>query len=72
MDKNNKKYNKLLKRVEWLKDEPEDLHILIDDIYKKYIKDIITGKLTSVKDIKFIGKLINDKIIKQKFELWYA
>ena len=50
----------------------EDYHIVIDDIYKKFIKDISNGKLNKMEDIKKISDLINEKIIKKNISLWYS
>ncbi len=67
-----KKYNKLINKAFENIDDIEAFHCIRDGIYENFITDISNGIFTNVKDIKKISNLINNKIIKEKVEVWYA
>jgi hypothetical protein len=76
------KYNKLIKKMEqhntfqFNKDRPHDdkeaYHAEQDVIYRKFIRDIATGKINNAEEIVNLAKLLNNKVVKKDTGLWYA
>jgi hypothetical protein len=66
------KYDKLFKKIKSLINDNESAHSLEDDIYKKFIKDIINNKFKNKNEIIKIAKNINKNVIKLKYNRWYA
>ena len=68
------KYNKLfdkLKKEDELHDN-ESAHIIQDNIYRQFIRDICNSKLEKIEDIKNIAKDINKNVITKDKGRWYA
>jgi hypothetical protein len=84
MSKNNlDKYAKLIQKMErWnhyqinKQDKPhqdkEMYHSDQDVIYRTFIKDIATGKITNLEEIVNLSKLLNNKVVKYDKDMWYA
>ena len=64
-------YNKLIKKMEQCPDK-ESYHVEQDAIYRKFIKDIATGKINDHHEIIGISKLLNKKVVKNDKGMWYA
>jgi hypothetical protein len=64
-------YNKLIKKMEQCQDK-ETYHVEQDVIYRKFIKDIATGKINNLEEIVTLSKLLNNKIVKNDKGMWYA
>ena len=75
-DKLNKKYdilfNKLDKAVK--DDDTEVIHIGMDRLYEKFIKDMSYGNLTNIKNAQKLARKIKRKTMDNKkiTTLWYA
>ncbi len=41
-------------------------------IYRKFIKDIATGKINNLEEIVNLSKLLNKKVVKNDKGMWYA
>ncbi len=84
MSKNNlDKYGKLIQKMEKCniankgKDgkyyqDTEIYHMEQDVIYRTFIKDIATGKITDLEEIVNLSKLLNKKVVKNDKDMWYA
>ncbi len=84
MSKNNlDTYIKLIQKMEQCnhyqinkQDKPhqdkEMYHSEQDAIYRKFIRDIATGKITNLEEIVNLSKLLNNKVVKKDKNLWYA
>lgn len=73
MDQLEKKYNLLFIKLEELnKVDNESAHMLQDEIYRKFIKDICNNKFASLKDIKKIANYMNKNVVKHDKNRWYA
>ncbi len=79
----NKDYDKLIKKLEQCPlvtcgvkgnkhIDKETYHYDQDVIYRKFIKDIATGKLNNAEEIINLAKLLNNKVVKKDIGLWYA
>ena len=74
------KYNKLIKKFSELFDDSqldsENIHIMQDNIYAKFISDVASNKLTSNKltsdELSKISKNINKHVSKRKYDKWYS
>jgi hypothetical protein len=77
------KYNKLIKKLEQCPNvtcgvngnkhiDKERYHYDQDVIYRKFIKDIATGKINNAEEILNLAKLLNNKVVKKDTGLWYA
>ena len=64
-------YNKLIKKMEQCQDK-ESYHVEQDVIYRKFIKDIATGKINNLEEIVTLSKLLNNKIVKNDKGMWYS
>jgi hypothetical protein len=49
----------------------EASHILQDKIYRKFIKDIVSGKIRD-EEIKVIAQELNEYVVKNDYDRWYA
>jgi hypothetical protein len=73
MSKNLDKYNKLIKKMTDVnKHDKEVYHMEQDVIYRTFIKDIATGKINNMDDIIILSKLLNNKVVKNDKDMWYA
>lgn len=72
MNELEKKYNAKIKKMEKVNNDNEHSHILQDQIYRKFIKDICANKFDTIDDIKKIASNINKKVIKYDKERWYG
>ena len=75
MEKINADYAKLFKKLDKINKEDDDNeagHILQDKIYRKFVKDIASGKITNMKDIQTLAKNMNKYVVKQDSGRWYA
>jgi len=72
MDELEKKYDAKIKKMEKANNDNEQSHILQDQIYRKFIKDICANKFGTIADIKKIASNINKKVIKHDKDRWYA
>lgn len=77
MEKTVDAYKKLFNEFyiyEIQKKDMESSHEIQDKIYRRFIKDISSGKLKSLSSIKTIANIINKKVIKYdvKNKRWYA
>lgn len=84
--KNNKNYEKFKERkkdIKWKKlfsslkkdykaDYREDAHILEDEIYKRFVLDIINKKFTDKNEIINYAKKIDKKAIKLDYIRWFS
>jgi hypothetical protein len=69
------KYNKLIQKMEkWNKphQDTEMYHSEQDVIYRTFIRDIATGKLSNIEEIVNLSKLLNNKVVKNDKNLWYG
>jgi len=77
------KYTKLIKKLEQCPNvtcgvngnkhiDKEIYHVEQDVIYRKFIKDIATGKINNAEEIINLAKLLNNKVVKKDIGLWYA
>ena len=77
------KYTKLIKKLEQCPNvtcgvngnkhiDKERYHYDQDVIYRKFIKDIATGKINNAEEIINLAKLLNNKVVKKDTGLWYA
>lgn len=70
-------YNKLIKKMEYYnyngeRQDTESYHVEQDVIYRKFIKDIATGKINNLEEIVTLSKLLNNKIVKNDKGMWYS
>ncbi len=65
-------YNKLINKMEVQKHDKEVYHVEQDVIYRKFIKDIATGKVNNLEEIVNLSKLLNKKVVKNDKGMWYA
>lgn len=65
-----KQYEALFDKLNNMQDN-ESSHILQDRIYRKFIKDICAGKISS-RDIKKIAHEMNEHVVKKDKNRWYA
>jgi len=65
-------YTKELKRLKRNKKDKENYHIIQDEIYRKFISDIVDGKLTKLKDIKLVANTLKENLVDAELDLWYA
>jgi hypothetical protein len=73
MSKNIDKYTKLIKKMTDVKeDDKEVYHMEQDVIYRKFIKDIATGKINNMDDIIILSKLLYNKVVKNDKGMYYA
>ncbi len=47
-------------------------HVLQDDIYRKFIRDICNNKFATTKNVVTIANLINKNVVKHDHDRWYA
>jgi hypothetical protein len=66
------KYTTLIQKMEQLKKDKEIYHVEQDAIYRKFIRDIATGKITNLEEIINLSKLLNNKVVKNDKGMWYA
>ena len=72
------KYTKLIKKMEQHNNnghggqDTELYHMEQDVIYRKFIKDIATGKITNLEEIVNLSKLLNNKVVKNDKDMWYS
>ena len=52
--------------------DKEPYHAEQDVIYRQFIKDIATGKITNLDEIVNLSKLLNKKVVKNDKDMWYA
>ena len=66
-------YNKLFNKLNILhKDsDKEKVHMLQDKIYRKFIRDIVNGKIKT-NEIKIIANDMNKYVVKKDTGMWYA
>jgi hypothetical protein len=50
----------------------EDAHIVQDEIYRKFIMDIDSGKLDSLDKIRFMSSVLKQKVVAYDNDRWYA
>jgi len=50
----------------------ETSHIIQDEIYRKFIRDISSGKLNNFDDIKYISIILEQRVIPYDKNRWYA
>jgi hypothetical protein len=50
----------------------EDAHIVQDEIYRKFIMDIDSGKLDSLDKIRFMSSVLKQKVVAYDKNRWYA
>jgi hypothetical protein len=62
---------KLFKKAE-NKQDTEYAHIIQDRIYRKFINDIQSGKLSKMEEIHFVSCLIVNQVIVYDKNRWYA
>lgn len=76
MDKNIKKYDKLINNFLEIQNEKEysneTAHIVQDEIYRTFIKDISNNKFKTIEDAILISKKIKKSVIKHDKDRWYA
>lgn len=73
MSKNNlDKYVKLIQKMEKWNQDKEMYHSEQDVIYRKFIRDIANGKITDLEEIVNLSKLLNNKVVKNDKDMWYA
>jgi len=72
MEKMLSKYKKMFERLKEVNDDNEAAHVIQDEIYRKYIKDIASGKFESKEDIVFLSKEIKKNVIVYDVNRWYA
>ena len=65
-----KKYNKLILKFSNNTDN-EEQHIMQDNIYRKFIKDVKSNKYT-YEEIKVVADIINKKVVKYDKNRWYS
>ncbi len=66
------RYIKRINKMEQLKNDTELYHVEQDAIYRKFIRDIATGKITNHVEIVNLSKLLNNKIVKNDKNMWYS
>ena len=66
------KYKKMFERLKEVNDDNETAHGIQDEIYRKYIKDIASGKFETKEDIVFLAKEIKKNVIVYDVNRWYA
>jgi hypothetical protein len=69
-----KQYETLFNKLNKLNqdNDNEASHILQDKIYRKFIKDIINDKFTTMTIIKKFAKNMNKYVVKEDKGRWYA
>ena len=72
MEKIMSKYKKMFERLKEVNDDNETAHGIQDEIYRKYIKDIASGKFETKEDIVFLAKEIKKNVIVYDVNRWYA
>lgn len=65
-------YDKLISKLEKCEDDNEGAHILQDQIYRKFIRDICFGKLASLAQIREVAELLKDEVVRRDADRWYA
>ena len=65
-------YNKLIDKMDGQKQDKEVYHVKQDVIYRKFIKDIATGKINNLEEIVTLSKLLNKKVVKNDKGMWYT
>ena len=66
------KYKKMFERLKEVNDDNETAHGIQDEIYRKYIKDIASGKFETKEDIVVLAKEIKKNVIVYDTNRWYA
>jgi hypothetical protein len=66
------RYIKRINKMEQLKNDTELYHVEQDAIYRKFIKDIATGKISNLVEIVNLSKLLNNKVVKNDKDMWYS
>ena len=72
MDKLEKNYDLLINKLKMINNDNENAHILQDEIYRKFIKEICNNKFTTIHQIKKIANNIDKNVIKMDNDRWYA
>lgn len=74
MDKLEVKYNLLFSQLDEKNkiNDNESSHILQDEIYRTFIKDICKNKFKTFEDIKKFAKSMNKNVVKKDVNRWYA
>ncbi len=73
MSKNLDKYTKLIKKMTDVKEHDKEVyHIEQDVIYRSFIKDIATSKITNLEELVNLSKLLNNKVVKNDKDMWYS
>ena len=72
MEKMLSKYKKMFERLKEVNDDNEAAHGIQDEIYRKYIKDIASGKFETKEDIVLLAKEIKKNVIVYDVNRWYA
>ena len=69
-----KSYERKIKKFEKYEKQGcnETSHIIQDEIYRKFIKDIQNKKINNMDEVYFVSKLILDKVIIYDKNRWYA
>ena len=74
MEKIMSKYKKMFIHLKEVNHDNEEAHYIQDEIYRKFIKDIASGKFESKEDIVVLAKEIKKNVIvyDNTNNRWYA
>ena len=50
----------------------ESAHIVQDEVYRKFIKDVAEGKVNKIEEAHFISELIVKRVMVHDKNRWYA
>ena len=73
-DKLKKQYNRLFEKLKNFDEcnDNESAHIIQDDIYKKFIKDIVNNKFKNKKEITEMAKEVKIHVVSRDKNRWYS
>ena len=71
-DKLINKYKRLFNKLNKVEEDIEVAHIVQDEIYRKFIKDIANNKIKDLKIIMILANDINKNVVAKDKDRWYA
>jgi len=73
-DKLKKQYNRLFENLKNFDEsnDNETAHIIQDNIYKKFIKDIVSDKFKNKKEITEMAKKVKIHVVSRDKNRWYS
>lgn len=78
MEKILNQYEKLFKKLKFEETKTgkdynsETGHMLQDQLYRKFIKDICNGNLNNIDDIKLLANAMKNNVVKYDKNRWYS